>query len=323
MFCVLPRVSSSQFLPFFAMSGMDKMVVSHLDPKADRFEFYKRVMKGVWPDKHIIVPTKPSKLKLGEMSKWDYKIPIRDHCYDVKEFVDKGLRLGHITSIVEFAVVLFDSVTIPQMRDWHRLHKFNYMDDGALVPELLLWELMVNFHDCHQERRALHKLQKLPPNPKLEVLTSEFNQLSVCVSADYLTDKGRCDLFITKLPDELVTRYDLVRRLEFDNWSLSRLQQEVSSSVTIKVPALGGHGAMSSNTPHVPFGGDLDAQGDTYMNALNAINDRLDLLAIGGDRSGGSGSSSKIKKKGPRCFRCDGFGHIAINCATPPPNVKN
>ena len=67
----------------------------------------------------------------------------------------------------------------------------------------------------------------------------------------------------------------------------------------------------------------LDDQGDTYMNALNAIKERLDVLDSSKSSGQSSGGGDSKGKKGPRCFRCQGYGHIAANCGTPPPNGKN
>ena len=337
------------------MTCVDKLDISTLDQHADRFEFYKRVMKSVWPSKHITVPAKPSHLKLGTVDKWDHtEVSVRDHCNDVKSFIDKGLRLGHINTIAEYAVVLLDSVTVPSLRDWHRLHADNYLENGELIPSKLLWELLVNFHDVNSERNSLHKLQQLQPHPDLLQFVAQFNALSVCVSADYLTDKGRCDLFITKLPEDLVLRYELVRRLEFDAWSLSRLQQEVASSV--HSGHVGGHTTtMRKGQGRVDFS--LDAQGDTNMSALNVkeIVSKAVINAIASyeqnkDKGGGKkkptcnyfaagrhcpfGAKCRFEhvvdtKAGlhvvshTTCERCGGVGHNHTTCSSPPNGGAN
>jgi hypothetical protein len=290
-----------------------------------RHKMFKELVVSLFPARDIVVIK--SKLKPPKFPVWDRDcVSVYDHLVDLRSVAEDNIRLGYMEHDAEFYASLLTSVRIPSMRAWLQQHEPACERDASL----LMYALLRAFHNVHDERICMDGLEALPVMQDVEALNQKFNELSVRVSKDLLTDKGRALLYLKKVPMNVRSVGMLDTKLDEGGFSLVHLQFEaLRISRQPGVESVFAPPAPPVLSPPVPPGsaGLSPASVGSTAPAFDANMDVDELTGRGGrGRSGGRGRGRGNGNgrgrggrggKGLTCFRCHGWGHVVADCPTP------
>ena len=182
--------------------------------------FYRALIANLFPSQEI----KPmqSKQKPKKFPLWNKQTTgIVDHLWDVKKVAEQHVLYGTMVCVDEYFDKVFESVSLPEMRDELRQIESTVQRDVSV----LLYLLVRAHHNQYDEQNALTELEQLGVFGNVEVYNTEFDRLANRVTEEYMTKKARVREYVKHLDPRINNAAHLSSRVD-EGWSLIQVKNE-------------------------------------------------------------------------------------------------